>query len=137
MLAQIKLELPKTLDDAGLQALQFLLLLISGSLFWPGGQVELNPFSPTSTSGTRLLLEGIFLALALLALVVSIGLFRLKPWAWLLAMSMEGLNLTSALTAYVVGHPEYVNMLLGIIIVMSLNQREVREAFERRDARLG
>ena len=122
---------------AWLFLLQFLLLLMSGSFFWPGGQVELNPFSLSGESGTRLFLEAVFLALALLALVVSIGLFRLKPWAWLLAMAMEGLNLTSALTAYVVGHPEYVNMLLGIIIVMSLNQREVREAFVRRDARLG
>jgi hypothetical protein len=122
---------------AWLFLLQFLLLLLSGSLFWPGGQVELNPFSATDEASTRLLLDVVFLLLALLALIVSIGLFRLKHWAWRLAMTMEGLNLASALTAYVVEHPEYLNMLVGIVIVMSLNQREVREAFERREARLG
>jgi hypothetical protein len=74
-------------------------------------------------------LEAAFISLGLLALVVSLGLFRLRRWAWLLAMTMEGLNLASALIAHRVGHPEYVTMVVGIVTVLALNQREVRQAF--------
>jgi hypothetical protein len=121
---------------AWLFLLQFVLLLGSGSLFWPGGQLDLNPYrlaAPPSGDAADYLLEAIFLALGPLALVVALGLFRLRPWAWFLAMTMEGLNLASALSAYAIGRPEYVTMLLGIVIVMSLNQREVRQTFEARD----
>jgi hypothetical protein len=109
--------------------LHFVLLLLSGSIFWPGGQIDLTEFRPTREPGPALVLEVVFISLGLLALVVSLGLFRLKRWAWLLAMTMEGLNLASALIAYRVGHPEYVTMVVGAFTVLALNQREVRQAF--------
>jgi hypothetical protein len=109
--------------------LHFVLLLLFGSIFWPGGQLDLTEFRPTGEPGPALVLEAVFISLGLLALVVSLGLFRLKRWAWLLAMTMEGLNLASALIAYRVGHPEYVTMALGVVTVLALNQREVRQAF--------
>ena len=114
---------------AWLFLLQFALLLLSGSIFWPGGQLDLGAFRPTRDPGPDLTLEAVFVSLALLALVVSFGLFRLKRWAWLLAMTMEGLNLASALVAYRVGNPEYLTMVVGIVIVLALNGREVRETF--------
>jgi hypothetical protein len=106
-----------------------LLLLLSGSIFWPGGQIDLAEFRPTRQPGPAPVLEAAFISLGLLALVVSLGLFRLRRWAWLLAMTMEGLNLASALIAHRVGHPEYVTMGIGIVTVLALNQREVRQAF--------
>lgn len=109
--------------------LQFVQLLISGSIFWPGGRLDLAEFRPTREPGPNLLLEAIFISLGLLALVVSMGLFRLKRWAWLLAMTMEGLNLASALLAYRLGQPEYVTMGIGVLAVLALNQREVRQFF--------
>jgi hypothetical protein len=104
-------------------------LLLSGSIFWPGGQIDLTEFRPAREPGPALVLQAVFISLGLLALVISLGLFRLKRWAWLLAMTMEGLNLASALIAYRVGHPEYVTMVVGIFTVLALNQREVRQAF--------
>ena len=106
----------------------FVLLLLSGSIFWPGGQMDLSEFRPTREPGSALL-EVVFISLGLLALIVSLGLFRLKRWAWLLAMTMEGLNLASALIAYRVGHPEYLTMIAGVFTVLALNQREVRQPF--------
>jgi hypothetical protein len=114
---------------AWLFLLQFIQLLVSGSIFWPGGQVDLAGFEPTREPGPTLVLEVVFVGLGLLALVVSIGLFRLKRWAWLLAMTMEGLNLANALLAYRIGHPEYVTMVVGVVTVLALNQREVRQFF--------
>jgi hypothetical protein len=109
--------------------LHFVVLLLSGSIFWPGGRIDLTEFRPTREAGPAPVLGVVFISLGLLALVVSLGLFRLKWWAWLLAMTMEGLNLASALIAYGVGHPEYVTMVVGIVTVLALNQREVRQAF--------
>ena len=119
---------------AWLFLLQFALLLVSGTIFFPGGQLDLTSFRPTREPGPALVLEVIFIGLALLALIVSMGLFRLKHWAWLLAMAMEGLNLTSALIAYRVGNPEYLTMVVGIVAVLALNGREVRQAFLPLDA---
>src|SRR5947208_3327693 len=84
---------------AWLLFLQFVLLL-SGSIFWPGGQIDLTEFRPAREPSPALVLQAVFISLGLLALVISLGLFRLKCWAWLLAMTMEGLNLASALIAY-------------------------------------
>jgi hypothetical protein len=114
---------------AWLFLLQFVQLLIAGSIFWPGGRLDLAEFRPTREPGPALVLEAVFIGLALLALVVSIGLFRLKRWAWLLAMTMEGLNLASALLAYRLGQPEYVTMAIAVLAVVALNQREVRQFF--------
>src|SRR3712207_892920 len=100
---------------AWLFLLQFVQLLIAGSIFFPGGRLDLSEFQPTREPGPSMTLEVVFIGLAVLALVVSIGLFRLKRWAWLLAMTMEGLNLFSALVAYRVGSPEYLTMVVGIV----------------------
>jgi len=122
---------------AWLFMLQFLLLLSSGTIFWPGGHVDLNALVLSDAYAAELLFKVVYVALGMLALIVAFGLLRLKRWAWLLAMTMEGLNLASALTAYAVGRPEYVTMLLGIIIVLSLNQEEGRQAFLPSEARRG
>jgi hypothetical protein len=114
---------------AWLFLLHFVLLLLSGTIFWPGGQLHLTEFRPTGRLGEDMQLQVVFVCLGVLALVVSVGLFRLKRWAWLLAMTMEGLNLASALLAYQVGRPEYLIMAVGVITVLALNQGEVRQAF--------
>jgi hypothetical protein len=116
---------------AWLFLLQFAQLLLAGALFWPGGQLDFTTVRPTREPGPELVLELVFIALALLALVVAVGLFKLKRWAWLLAMAMEALSLASALVAYRVGSPEYLAMAVSIVIVLALNQAEVRSAFIR------
>jgi len=64
------------------------------------------------------------------SLVAGLGVLRLRPWAWLLAMTIEAVSLALCLRWYVVGEPLYGPMALSCLIVLVLNQREVRQTFE-------
>jgi len=68
-------------------------------------------------------LAGLFLAIA------GVGLLRMHAWAWSLAIVAHGAALVDALAGYVVGRPQYELMAVGSLIVLVLNQREVRQAF--------
>lgn len=69
--------------------------------------------------------------LGCLAWVVALGLFQLRSWAWLMAMTAQGITLAIGLYARYTGTPEYASLLLAVIVVLTLNQREVRRAFRR------
>jgi hypothetical protein len=69
---------------------------------------------------------------ALLGAVIAFALLRLKSWAWMAAMELQGLGLIAALYAYLRGNPNYVGMLISIILVFYLNQQEIRAAFRGR-----
>lgn len=60
---------------------------------------------------------------------IALGLLGLKRWAWVLTMFWAGLNLVAALLSYYDGEPNYVAMVLSVIAVYYLNQREVQVAF--------
>jgi hypothetical protein len=62
-------------------------------------------------------------------LVVSVGLWRLQRWAWVATMSWAGINMAQALWAYWVSDPQYAAMVLSVVIVLYLNQRDVQLAF--------
>jgi len=72
------------------------------------------------------------LVLALLGVLIAFALLRLKSWAWMAAMELQGLGLIAALYAYLRGNPNYVGMLIGIILVFYLNQQEIRAVFRGR-----
>lgn len=63
---------------------------------------------------------------------VSFGLFRMKAWAWLFAMTLQGVVLLVNLFSYFRGRANYFSMALSIVIVFCLNQAEVRQAFKAR-----
>jgi hypothetical protein len=79
-------------------------------------------------------LAGLPVVLGIALLAVAVGLWQLRPWAWLLAMSLQGLSLGQALTMYLLGDPDYWSMALSAFVVLALNQEEVREAFRTADA---
>ena len=62
-------------------------------------------------------------------LVLIIGLWLLKRWAWFLVMIELGLSMAFGLFAYFQGEPLYVYMWLNTIMVFYLNQSEVQHAF--------
>jgi hypothetical protein len=62
-------------------------------------------------------------------LVAGVGLLRMYHWAWLLAMIIEASSLAIALRWYVGGEPRFGPMALSSLIVLVLNQHEVRQAF--------
>ncbi len=102
----------------------------SGALLAPGGRVvlDLERLARQASVGS------VFVVLSLPVLVTALGLFWLRRWAWLLGMAIQGLGLASALIAYLVGRPNYLQMALGTLIYFTLNQTEVRQAFQGRPA---
>jgi uncharacterized membrane protein (DUF2068 family) len=71
-------------------------------------------------------------ALFAVGLVIAVGLWRLKRWAWVSVMVWTGLELAGGLLSYFRGDPDYPSMVLGIIIVFYLNQADVQAAFRSR-----
>ena len=61
--------------------------------------------------------------------VVTIGLILLQRWAWLLIMVQLGLGMAFDLWAYSNGTPLYASMLISVLMVFYLNQRDVQQAF--------
>jgi hypothetical protein len=64
-----------------------------------------------------------------LGLIVSVGLWRLRHWAWSATMLWAGVNMVQALLVYYRGEPQFPSMALSVLIVLYLNQREVQLAF--------
>ena len=65
----------------------------------------------------------------ILGVIVAVGLWRLRRWAWVAIMLWTGLNMAAALHAYWIGNPYYLSMALSVIQVFYLNMREVQVAF--------
>lgn len=71
----------------------------------------------------------------LINLVCAIGLWRRQRWAWLLTMLQLGLFMFQDLYGYFTGAPSETfawTMLLNVIMVFYLNQREVQAVFVRK-----
>ncbi len=69
--------------------------------------------------------------LAVLGVVIAIALWGLRSWAWLAAICLQGVGLTSAMYGYFRNRPNYFGMLIGIMLVLYLNQHEVRAGISR------
>jgi hypothetical protein len=74
------------------------------------------------------LFGGLFL-LSVTSVFVTIGLARVRPWAWLWAMTIQGVRLLIGLVAYFRGDPYTFSMLIPLIAVLLLDQVPVRRAF--------
>jgi hypothetical protein len=69
------------------------------------------------------------LFLAVASAFTAIGLARMRPWAWLWAMTIQGVRLLIGLIAYFRGDPYSFAMVLQLIAVLLLDQAPVRRAF--------
>ncbi|MBI3964501.1 MAG: hypothetical protein HY329_02615 [Chloroflexi bacterium] len=69
------------------------------------------------------------LLLVPLGILTVIGLWRLRWWAWFATMIWIGVTMAVDLWWYFHGAPRYGSMLLNVVIVFYLNQREVRRPF--------
>ena len=74
-------------------------------------------------------LTAVGLGAGLVLAVAGIGLLRMHAWAWSLAVLVHGIALADALAGYAVGRPQYAVMAIGSLVVLVLNQPEVRLAF--------
>jgi hypothetical protein len=79
----------------------------------------------------ELWLPALFILFSLLSVMAALGLLRLRPLAWDVAMLVEGAALLLAIALYIGARPIYVFpiMLVCIIVVLNLNQPELRRAF--------
>ena len=70
-------------------------------------------------------------ALSILSIAVGVGILRMRPLAWFLAMVLQGWTLaTLLLNHFIQGGGNYASMLLAVVIVFYLNTRGVREPFD-------
>ncbi len=107
------------------------LLLISGVNFsqvgfvWEITRQDFNSNLPIGLRGWA------FAALAFLALITGVRLFRLRESAWLHAMFLQGLNLSMAIGVYLQEKPFYVYLIMMncIFMVLYLNYSEVLITF--------
>jgi hypothetical protein len=66
------------------------------------------------------------------SLILSVlGLMILKRWAWILTMILTGLGLSYSIWSYFQENPHYIPMVIYLVIVFYLNQREVQSAFSQ------
>jgi hypothetical protein len=93
---------------------------------WPNKAWELSlDFLAASlvmviTSGAGLLVLGF------IALIIAWQLFRMKRYAWLMAMALQGIILLTSLMAYMRHEPNYILMAFGVVLVFYLNQNDIR-----------
>lgn len=62
-------------------------------------------------------------------LISSVGILRLRSWAWLMALIAQAINLFAEIINYTRGQANYMSLLVSTIIVFALNQRDVQIAF--------
>jgi hypothetical protein len=94
-------------------------------IYWDTPETLIPTFFDLIQSGIGLIFVGV------LMLIVTIDLLRLKGWAWILSMSVQGMGLFAALSGYLRGEPNYISMFLGVLLVFYLNQQEVQDAFRQ------
>lgn len=79
----------------------------------------------------ELWLAASYLALAFFSAWAGLGMLRLRSSSWNLAMLLEGAALLHALYLYTQGGPFYIyiQMFVGILVVLNLNQPSLRRSF--------
>lgn len=82
------------------------------------------------TDEGELLLEGIWYSFVGVGqLIITIGFWREKRWAWVAAMSWQALKLLVDVTNGLIGNPEVIALSVSILLVLLLNQSDVRRVF--------
>jgi uncharacterized membrane protein (DUF2068 family) len=71
------------------------------------------------------------LIFTLYSVLVVVGLWRLKRWAWFLTMVQLGLSMAFELWFYTIDTPIYHRMVIDVIMVFYLNQHDVQQAFKQ------
>jgi hypothetical protein len=74
-------------------------------------------------------IRAVLVAELIILLAIAIGLWRLRQWAWFLLMIWVGIQMFFDLMDYFYGHHIHASMLISVIIVFYINQREVKKAF--------
>lgn len=99
----------------------------NGFLGWIASGSNIPEFA-TGTTAWYLGTLGILLVIA--ATVASVvGLWQYRTWGWSLALILAGVILAVDLAWWFAGQPRYPGMFLNMVVVLYLNQRDVRAIF--------
>jgi hypothetical protein len=79
--------------------------------------------------GERLVLAGFYLFFGLVALLILVGFFLRRRWAWTAAMTWTAASLALNLVAYFRGKPNYLTMVEAVVMMLVLNQAAVHRVF--------
>jgi hypothetical protein len=91
---------------------------------------ELVRVELSDVQSPALTIRAIAAAIMLLVnLFTTIGLIRMRPWAWTAAMVLMGIRLAFGLGDYLFDSPAFDLLFINVVLVFLLNQREVRKAF--------
>jgi hypothetical protein len=63
------------------------------------------------------------------AIAAATGLWAGRRWAWYLTMLVLAGTMTTDMWRFIHGQPEYISMLINVLMVFYLNQQEVRSLF--------
>ncbi|MBN1536822.1 MAG: hypothetical protein JW908_08835 [Anaerolineales bacterium] len=76
----------------------------------------------------------VLIALSIIMFVVAFAFIRQKSWAWLAAISIQGISLLVGLVEYLIDNPNYVALAFGVVMVFYLNQQEVRDIYHEKQS---
>lgn len=120
----------------GIYAIIVLLLLNISILFLPGVAAVMERLGVVLPgTGTVLFEQQAIIPSSVIGavnLITVAGLLLLKRWAWVATMVLAGVSMAVGLVLYFEDRPLYITMLLNVILVLYLNQRDVQAIFERR-----
>ena len=77
--------------------------------------------------------RGLAIAFILATLAAGYGLLAGRRWGWIGAIILSGISLAFAIGAWWDGHAAYLSMLINVVAVFYLNQRDVRAVYEDPD----
>lgn len=74
----------------------------------------------------------VLISISLIMFLVAFSFLRQKSWAWLAAVTIQGLSLLVGLVEYLIDNPNYVALAFGVVMVFYLNQQEVRDIYNQK-----
>jgi len=102
-----------------------ILQILGGILGILGGSAALMLALLTPALILFIILAAILLIVGLLGLIVGWGLYTMKSWAWMLAMILNIINIILAIYPTL----NIVSMIIPLIIVLYLNQKDIKSRF--------
>lgn len=99
---------------------------LGGAFEWVTSARPLPEFTPGSDADliARVVLTGILAT----SVLIVVGLVLRRRWAWILAIVTSGFILAIDIGSWLGAAPHHVSMLMNVIAVMFLNQRDVQAA---------
>lgn len=99
----------------GLNSIEIIAPLDTDEVFTPDGAIYMR--------AVWLVVVGV------VQLGITFGFWRVQRWAWVMAMTWQALKLLTGVATAFLGSVEFFPLFFAILIVLLLNQTDVRRAF--------